>query len=134
MTIEQINRLGDSFFPEHLGIKVVDVQETTIVGEMELKPYFLAPNRYLHAGCIVSLADTLAGYASMMNLPKGAISFTTIELKTNFLRTLQEGVMQASCVPEHLGRKTQVWKVTVSAKDTGKKMALFSCTQMMIYP
>jgi 1,4-dihydroxy-2-naphthoyl-CoA hydrolase len=34
----------------------------------------------------------------------------------------------------HLGRNTQVWDATVTHRDTGKTMALFRCTQMVLYP
>ncbi|MEM7514569.1 MAG: PaaI family thioesterase [Bacteroidota bacterium] len=134
MTVDQINKLGADCFPGYLGIKAVDIQENAVVGEMEVGANHLAPNRYLHAGCVITLADSLAGYSTLMNLPEGAISFTTIELKSNFIRTVREGTIQARCIAEHLGKKTQVWKVVVTAKDSGKKMAIFSCTQMVLYP
>ncbi|MEM8901186.1 MAG: PaaI family thioesterase [Bacteroidota bacterium] len=134
MTVDQINSMAAEFFPGYLGIKAVDIRNNTVVGEMQVNRNHLAPNRYLHAGCVVTFADSLAGFSTQMNLPERAISFTTIELKSNFVRTIQEGVIQGHCEAEHLGKKTQIWRVTVSAKETGKKMAIFTCTQMILYP
>ena len=34
---------------------------------------------------------------------------------------------------EHLGRTTQVWHAEVTHLETGKRIALFSCTQLVIY-
>jgi 1,4-dihydroxy-2-naphthoyl-CoA hydrolase len=34
----------------------------------------------------------------------------------------------------HVGRTTQVWDATVSSRQTGKIIALFRCTQMILYP
>jgi uncharacterized protein (TIGR00369 family) len=78
------------------------------------------------------LADTLCGYGCMMHLPEGAQSFTTIELKSNHLCTARNGRVECSAHPVHLGRTTQVWDATVTA--AGKTIALFRCTQMVLWP
>jgi uncharacterized protein (TIGR00369 family) len=94
----------------------------------------LASNGYLHAASVVALADTAAGYGCVANLPEGAIGFTTIELKSNHLGTLLQGGLVADGSLAHGGRTTQVWDVVVSAEDTDRKIALFRCTQMILYP
>jgi uncharacterized protein (TIGR00369 family) len=79
------------------------------------------------------LADTCAGYGCIANLPPGAAGFTTIELKSNFLGTALEGVILASARPAHLGKSTQVWDAVVTHKASGKTLALFRCTQMILW-
>ena len=71
----------------------------------------------------------------MRALPPGAASFTTIELKSNFLGTAQVG-QAIRCVARmvHGGRTTQVWDAEVSNETTQKPVALFRCTQLLIYP
>jgi uncharacterized protein (TIGR00369 family) len=93
----------------------------------------MAPNGYLHAGTVVTLADTCAGYGCVANLPPGATGFTTIELKSNHLGTAKGGTIVASAKPVHLGKTTQVWDTIVTHKDSGKTIALFRCTQMILY-
>jgi 1,4-dihydroxy-2-naphthoyl-CoA hydrolase len=100
----------------------------------EIQPFHLAPNGYLHAGAVITLADTAAGYGCVGNFPEGATGFTTIELKSNFTGTLLEGVMIAEAKLVHSGRTTQLWDVEVSAEETGKRLALFRATQMILYP
>jgi acyl-coenzyme A thioesterase PaaI-like protein len=34
----------------------------------------------------------------------------------------------------HLGGTTQVWDAIVTRRDTGRVIALFRCTQMILYP
>jgi uncharacterized protein (TIGR00369 family) len=70
----------------------------------------------------------------MANLPEGASSFTTIELKSNHLGTAREGVVECVATAAHLGRTTQVWDAVVTDKANGKTIALFRCTQMILYP
>jgi uncharacterized protein (TIGR00369 family) len=93
----------------------------------------MAPNGFLHAGTVVTLADTCAGYGCIANLPPGATGFTTIELKSNHLGTALEGTIVGSAKPVHLGKTTQVWDATVTHGGSGKILALFRCTQMILY-
>jgi len=97
-------------------------------------PFLLAPNGFLHAGSVVSLADTCAGYGCIANLPEGAQGFTTIELKSNYLATAREGVVECVATAAHLGRTTQVWDAIATVKATAKKLVLFRCTQLVLYP
>ena len=62
-----------------------------------------------------------------------AKGLTTIELKTNFLSTAKEGVIMSIATPLHVGRTTQVWDAVVKSKTTGKVMAHFRNTQMILY-
>jgi 1,4-dihydroxy-2-naphthoyl-CoA hydrolase len=94
----------------------------------------MAPNGYLHAASVVALADTSCGYGCVASLPQGASGFTTIELKANFLGTAREGAVVCRATPVHLGRTTQVWDAAVSVEASGAKIALFRCTQMVLWP
>lgn len=88
----------------------------------------------LHAGTMVTLADTACGYGCVAALPEGAVSFITLELKSNLVGTVTEGVVTARAEAKHLGRTTQVWHAIVRAEATGKQLALFQCTQLVIWP
>ncbi len=119
--------------PALLGIKVDAIAERMIKASMEVKTHHLAPNGFLHAASVIALADSASGYGCMAHLPEGASGFTTIELKTNFLGTAKSGriVVDASLV--HGGRTTQVWDAVVR-DQAGKTIALFRCTQMVLWP
>jgi uncharacterized protein (TIGR00369 family) len=130
-----INDLHDrqrGTLPELLGFDIVSATTQSINAGFDIRPHHLAPNGYLHAASLIMLADTSCGYGCMINLPEGANSFTTIELKSNFLGTAREGRVDCVATPVHLGRTTQVWDATVSA--AGKTIALFRCTQMVLWP
>src|SRR5581483_9456874 len=114
--------------------RVVAIDEGRIDAELDVRPELVAPNGYLHAATIVALADTACGYGCLAHLPDGASGFTTIELKANFLGTAREGTIACTARGTHLGRSTQVWDATVRRKDDGRDIALFRCTQMILYP
>jgi len=131
---EYFNALGRDHLPGHLGISILRVAPGEVDAELVIAQQHMAPNNYLHAGTIVSLADTAAGYGCVANLPPKAASFTTIELKSNFIGTARSGTIACFARMLHGGRSTQVWDVTVNSRETGTSIAIFRCTQMIIYP
>ena len=134
ITAEQFNQRGIGKLPGHLGLVVTVANATQMCGEMVVQPQLMAPNGFLHAGSVVTLADTLCGYGCVLNLPGGASGFTTVELKSNHLGTTRDGTLAAVATPAHLGKTTQVWDAVVTHKESGRTLALFRCTQMVLYP
>ena len=132
--LEHFQRFGADFLPGHLGIEIVEVSAGRVRAALKVTRTLLAPNGFLHAGSVVTLADTCAGYGCIKALPQGASGFTTIELKSNHLGTALDGVLDCLATAAHLGRTTQVWDATVTHRETGKTIALFRCTQMVLYP
>jgi uncharacterized protein (TIGR00369 family) len=134
VTLENMNERGAGRLPGLVGFRVTTVEEGFLVAEIDIRPELLAPNGYLHAATIVALADTACGYGCIAHLPGGAENFTTAELKCNFLGTAREGTIACVAKPAHLGRTTQVWDATVNRQSDGKPIALFRCTQMILWP
>jgi 1,4-dihydroxy-2-naphthoyl-CoA hydrolase len=132
-TPERFNSIGASKLPGHLGIIITEVSATRVSGELTIVESVMAPNGYLHAGTVVTLADTLSGYGCVANLPGDASGFTTIELKSNHLGTALEGTIVGVATPLHRGRTTQVWDAVVTHKESGRTLAVFRCTQMILY-
>jgi 1,4-dihydroxy-2-naphthoyl-CoA hydrolase len=133
VTLEDFNKIGIGKLPGHLGIIITRVSATEIGAELAITETLMAPNGFLHAGTVITLADTCAGYGCIVNLPPGATGFTTIELKSNHLGTAREGTIVGSAKPVHLGRTTHVWDAIVNHKESGKTIALFRCTQLILY-
>ncbi len=132
ITSEDFNSGGAAHFPGLLGIEITEVSAAGVTARMPVRPALMAPNGFLHAGAVVSLADTCAGYGCVANLPAGAHGFTTIELKSNHLGTLREGTVLCMATPVHLGKTTPVWDSVVTDAATGRVLALFRCTQMVL--
>lgn len=133
ITPEELNRRSVGRLPGLVGLEVLEVSRTGLRGRIPLRPDLLAPNGYLHAATLIALADTLAGYGCWAFLPEGAKGFTTVELKSNFLGTLLDGAVSCEAKPIHLGRSTQVWDAECSIEGSGKRLALFRCTQMVLW-
>jgi len=132
--VATLNRRSSGRLPGLIGLSIVSVGEGRLEAELAIRPELLAPNGFLHAASVIALADTACGYACLAHLPQGAENFTTIELKSNFLGTAREGTIACAATPAHLGRTTQVWDAVVTRQADGARIALFRCTQMVLWP
>ena len=132
-TLEELNERGMGTLPGLIGLMILEAEEGSLSSRLELRNELMAPNGYLHAATVIALADTSCGYGTFVNLPEGAESFTTIELKSNFVGTKRGGAIECQAKLVHGGRTTQVWDATVSDEEGGEPIALFRCTQMILY-
>ena len=132
--LDELNKRGIGTLPGLIGLEIMEAREGRISGRLDLREEIMAPNGYLHAATVIALADTSCGYGTFINLPEGAENFTTIELKSNFVGTKRGGAITCEANLVHGGRTTQVWDATVADEAGGKPIALFRCTQMILYP
>ena len=132
--LDQMNARSQGTLPGLIGIEFTGIEPGQATSRLVLRPELLAPNGYLHAAVVIAIADTTCGYGTFTDLPEGAHSFTTIELKSNFLGTAREGTLACIATRVHGGRTTQIWDAQVTDEASGKKIALFRCTQLIIYP
>ena len=134
MTAAYFNERGQGHLPDLVGLRVTSVAPGALESRLLVRKDLMAPNGFLHAATVIALADTSCGFACVAHLPEGAGGFTTLELKANFLGTTREGAIACRAVPVHLGRTTQVWEAEVGVEGTEKRIALFRCTQMVLWP
>lgn len=133
-TLEYFQKRGQGHLPGYMGIEILHAAPKHLTARLQIQPHHLAPNGFLHAATVIALADTACGYGCVATLPEGAKNFTTVELKTNFLGTARHGAIFCEAVLAHGGRTTQVWDATVRDEANDKVIALFRCTQMILYP
>jgi uncharacterized protein (TIGR00369 family) len=133
-TVADWNDRGADYLPGLIGLKIIKVETDEVIASFEAVRKISSWNGFLHAGAVVSLADTCCGYGALKCLPEGADGFTTVELKSNFLGTAHDGVVVCTARPLHLGRTTQVWDAEVRAEGATRTLAHFRCTQVILWP
>ena len=131
---EQWRHFGDGYLPGLLGLEFGEITRGRVTSRLTVRREHMAPNGYLHAATVIALADTACGYGTFASLPDGARGFTTIELKANFLNTVREGTLACEATQIHAGRTTQVWDARVMDESSARVIALFRCTQLLLYP
>ena len=132
-TLDGFKGFGAGHLPGLVGVEILTIGKDGVDSRLQVRREVMAPNGFLHAATVIALADTSCGYGCVHLLPEGARGFTTVELKANFLGTAREGWIHCRATPVHLGRTTQVWDATVQSEASGKPIALFRCTQMVLW-
>ncbi len=133
-TLEEWNARGAEYLPGHLRMVFEEVAPTSVRARLAVRKPLLSWNGFLHAGSVVSLADTCCGYGTLAAVPEGADGFTTLDITSNFLGTALDGEVICEATPLHQGRSTQVWDAQVTNGTTGRTIAHFRCTQMILWP
>jgi uncharacterized protein (TIGR00369 family) len=130
ITAQEIAEIQKGTLPDVLGIEPLEVGDGGARGRLVVESRHLHPFGYLHGGAWVTLADTVAAWATMRHLPPGT-GFSTVELKTNVFAGARVGdELIATASPLHTGRRTQVWEVRIHRGE--RQMAHFVCTQMVL--
>ena len=109
MDPESFNKKDQYNLPGLLGIQVLEVGKGRLVAKLDVARKHMAINGNLHAGSVISLADSSAGYGCTANLPKDATGFTTIELKSILLGTVTKDTVRCVASWIHSGRTTPIW-------------------------
>jgi uncharacterized protein (TIGR00369 family) len=129
----ELNEAGADVLPGHLGIEVTHWAAGEVRGRLPLQRALFAPQGFVHGGTLVAFADSLGGYGCVTCLPEGAQGFTTVELKANLVGAARTGDLLGTAMRVHGGRSTQVWDAKVT-DETGRSVALFRCTQLLLWP
>lgn len=132
--VAQMNEFASRKHPGIVGVEVLTCEATQVTGRLDVTEEVVAGTGFLWAPVVITLADWLCACGIGLSLSEG-VGFTTIEIKTNFLGTVRlGGAVFGRAWPAHQGRTTQVWDVEVSDEATGRVIALFRCTQMVLHP
>jgi len=78
-----------------IGITMASAEPGRVVMEMEVGPQHANPMGTLHGGILCDLADAAMGMAYASSLDEGE-TFTTLELKINFLKPVWSGRLTAT--------------------------------------
>ncbi len=135
VTEGMLERLSEGMkgrLPGLMGLELVHIESGKAETRLELRTELLAPNDFLHAGTIITMADSCAGMGCLATLPEEAGGFTTVELKTNFFASARDGALRCKAWMAHGGSRTQVWDAEVSREDDQRVIALFRCTQFLL--
>ena len=133
-SVTDLNRANEGKLPGHLGLTVTEVAEGRVAGRFPVRSDLVAHTGYLLAGALLTALDILCAYGVSTAWPEGASGFTTVEVKSNFMGTVTEGEVAVVAELLHGGRTTQVWDARANDAVSGRLLAVFRCTQIILYP
>ncbi len=113
-----------------IGFRPTSIEPGKAVFELEAGPQHANPMGTLHGGIICDVADAAMGTAHASTLGEGE-SFTTLEMKINFLRPFWSGTLIATGRVVKAGRTIGLVECDVTDTE-GRLVARASCTCMTL--
>ena len=115
-----------------LGFRVVEADSGKVIFEGEPNSSHYNPIGSVHGGFASVLLDSAMGCAVHTKLPAG-IFYTTLELKINLVRAIQEntGMLRATGSVIHCGRRTAT--VESRLEDRGEKLYAHGTSTCLIF-
>jgi len=115
---------------ELLGLRLVSFDDGEAVFELDVRPEHANPMGTLQGGVICALADAAMGMAYASRLEEGE-TFTTLELKANYLRQVRDGTLTATGRLIHAGRTVGLTECEV-VDEQGRRVAHATSTCMTL--
>jgi uncharacterized protein (TIGR00369 family) len=114
-----------------VGFALVETSPGRAVFELHAGPQHFNPMGTLHGGVLCDVADGAMGMAFASTLGEGE-SFTTLELKINFLKPFRTGVLRAEGRVVKRGSTVGMCECDIVDPATNTLIARASCTQMAL--
>ena len=131
---DYLNNVDSEHLPGDMGIRVLELGDDYALLELKLDKRHMDLNGYAHGGAIAALADTTAGYPTYTGRPEESKGFTTSEFKLNFLRPALAGdTLRCRSKLINKGRSNWIWDATVFNPESGKNIAEYRCTNIILY-
>lgn len=119
LSLDELNEIGKNTAIENLGIKITEIRDDTLVGEMPVNSKTRQIHGILHGGASVLFAETLGSLAAVMACKEGYTA-VGLEINANHLKGVKNGQVKGVATAIHIGKSTQVWNIQISHKESGK--------------
>ena len=113
-----------------LGLEITEVKEGQVAMRMKVDKRYANPAGSLHGGILCDLSDAAMGTAFATTCEEGE-SYTTIELKCNFLRPVWEATLTATGWVVSRGKTVGLTECEVK-DESGRLIAKLSSTLMVL--
>ena len=130
MSVFTPDMFAHDWLAKTLSIEFPELSPERIVATMPITPAHHQPFGYLHGGVSVALAETVASFGGMLNVPPGKVVFG-LEINANHLRARRDGTLRAIGTPLHVGQTTQVWDIKIY-DDAEKLICVSRCTLAVV--
>ena len=130
---EWVGQHLDGTLMGHLGMRVLEVSKERTIVELPVHPGLTTASGHIHAGSMVSLADSAATFAAMAS-SRSPLSLeempVAVSISTQIIANVRVGTIRAESTVAHPGR-TLVAVTTRVTADGGKILALVNSTHFI---
>lgn len=117
---------------QHIGIEFLEIGPDFLKARMPVDERTTQPFGILHGGASCVLSESLGSIAAWMTIDPEKFRAVGIEINCNHIRAVTEGFVVGTCVPMHVGKRTQVWQTDIEEEGTGKRVAISRLTVAII--
>lgn len=129
--VNMVNERGKNTMSEHLGIEFTEVGEDFLKATMPISPRNKQPLGIMHGGASCVLAETVGSTAAQFCVNRDQFYCVGLDINTNHIRSVREGVVMAVAKPFHLGRTTQVWGIDIT-NEAGQLVSVTRLTMAVL--
>ena len=129
--VELIGKYLRNTMVEHLGIQFTSYSEGWVEATMPIDHRTSRPGNMLHGGANLALAETIAGFGSMLLVDNQEYDVMGIQVSANHTGKAEGREVFARAESLHLGKKTQVWNVDIR-NESGKLISTARVTNMIV--
>ena len=123
-SVDEMRDFQNDTMGAHLGIEFTGVGPDWLEARMPVDGRTMQPDRILHGGASVALAETLGSVGGSMCVDRARFQIVGQEINANHLRPATGGHVTGRATPIHLGRRSQVWNIEIT--DERKRLVCVS--------
>lgn len=131
LTIEAIEKWSADTMVDHLDMRITEIGDDFLKGDMPVDHRTVQPQRRLHGGASAALAETLGSIAANLALNNETHVAFGQTLFCQHLRPAVQGRVIGTAKAIHLGRTTQVWEINIET-DEGKVVCSSRLTMAVV--
>jgi len=113
-TIDEVRKFQHDTMGSHLGIEFTEIGPDFLTARMPVDGRTMQPDRILHGGASVALAESLGSVGGSMCVDRERFQIVGQEINANHLRPAMSGHVTGRATPIHLGRRSQVWNIEIT--------------------
>jgi len=130
--IDELNTQGEDCLNENIGLEIVEVTDSALVGRIPVDERTTQPAGVLHGGASVVLAETLASWGATLVIDASRYHAVGQEINANHVRPASPGTwVYGTATPASIGRRSQVWDIRISNEE-GKLVCVSRCTMAIL--
>lgn len=130
-TVSDIQGMEKDTLVETLGIEITKLTEDSIIGRMPVDKRTFQPQRILHGGASVALAETLGSIASNLVVDNSKYLCVGLDINANHLRPAMNGFVYGEAKAIHIGKRTHVWGIDIKNEE-GKMVCISRLTMAVV--
>ena len=117
VTLEALNKRSENTLADFIGIKFIEIGEDYLKATMPVNERTRQPIGILHGGANVVLGETIASTAANLVIDISKQYCVGLEINTNHIRSVKDGLVTGITKPVHIGRSTQIWQIDIYNED-----------------